>query len=219
LPLWWFARRLRSSIELDCDARVLRKGVDVAHYADVLLQVGQRRLSSPYAAATLIEPVTQLERRVRIMLTRRAPNAALRAAAAAALALAIAACATRVEPPAIVSASAPLSTAPLPTVEKIMSGNNNNGIRIVKGPGETMTIEAAELILQATGDVSQLHATVGRIEHSENVLLFGDGVTLEFEGTSVKAASAVATQTEDGRMTLTLKDAVVTKRGDTEEEP
>src|SRR5262245_38352511 len=46
LPLWWFARRLRAAIEVDCDARVLRRGVDAGHYTDVLLQVGQRRSSS-----------------------------------------------------------------------------------------------------------------------------------------------------------------------------
>lgn len=103
LPLWWFVTRLRLSIEVDCDARVLRTGVDAGHYADVLLQVGQRRSFSPYVAATLIEPVTQLERRIRIMLTRRKPGAALRAAATTVLTLAIVACVSRVEPPVVVT--------------------------------------------------------------------------------------------------------------------
>jgi hypothetical protein len=111
LPLWWFARRLRAAIEVDCDARVLRRGVDAEHYADVLLEVGQRRPSSPYLAAALIEPVTQLEKRIRIMLTRRKPGAGLRAAAAAALALAIAACVASVEPPPVITGSDPAESA------------------------------------------------------------------------------------------------------------
>lgn len=101
LPLWWFARRLRAAIEIDCDARVLRTGVDPAHYGDVLLAVGQHRSSSPHMAATLIEPVTQLERRIRIMLAKPCPGSGRRAVAALAVALGIAACATQVAPPVL----------------------------------------------------------------------------------------------------------------------
>ena len=101
VPLWWFARRLRAAIEIDCDARVLRTGVDPAHYGDVLLAVGQHRSSSPPMAATLIEPVTQLERRIRIMLAKPRPRSGRRVVAALAVALCIAACATQVETPVL----------------------------------------------------------------------------------------------------------------------
>ena len=74
LPLWWFAKRLRAAIEIDCDARVLRQGVDPAHYADVCWPSASTDRPSPYIAATLIEPVTQLERRIRIMLTSQRPR-------------------------------------------------------------------------------------------------------------------------------------------------
>jgi BlaR1 peptidase M56 len=128
LPLWLFVTRLRAAIEVDCDARVLRDGVDAGHYADVLLQVGQRRSFSPYAAATLIEPVTQLERRIRIMLTRRKPGAALRAAAAATAALALAACMTRVEPPAVLPGAEPAVEVglevPIPIQEQVQLFNS-----------------------------------------------------------------------------------------------
>jgi biopolymer transport protein ExbD len=103
LPLWWFARRLRAAIEIDCDARVLRTGADPAHYGDVLLAVGQHRSSSPHMAATLIEPVTQLERRIRIMLAKPRPGSGRRVVVALAVALGIAACATQVEPPVLSS--------------------------------------------------------------------------------------------------------------------
>jgi len=125
LPLWWFARRLRAAIEVDCDARVLRRGVDPAHYADVLLEVGQRGAPSPYPAPTLIEPVTQLERRIRIMLSRPRPGAALRATAAAALALALAACLMRVEPPVITTSSEPSATSPEPSAGAVEEDNSS----------------------------------------------------------------------------------------------
>jgi bla regulator protein BlaR1 len=103
LPLWWFARRLRAAIEIDCDARVLRTGVDPVHYGDVLLAVGQHGSSSPHMAAALIEPVTQLERRIRIMLAKPRPGSGRRVVVALAVALGIAACATQVEPPVLSS--------------------------------------------------------------------------------------------------------------------
>jgi bla regulator protein blaR1 len=39
---WWQVRRLRLAAELDCDARVLRRGADLRGYAGLLLDVGMR---------------------------------------------------------------------------------------------------------------------------------------------------------------------------------
>lgn len=71
LPLWWQLRRLRYAIEIDCDARVLRDATPETAYAEALLEVQQRRARLPFAAIALIEPVTQLERRIRIMMSRK----------------------------------------------------------------------------------------------------------------------------------------------------
>ena len=43
LPLWWMARRLRSAIEYDCDARVLYTEPDVQRYASLLVLVSAHR--------------------------------------------------------------------------------------------------------------------------------------------------------------------------------
>jgi BlaR1 peptidase M56 len=188
LPLCWFARRLRAAIEVDCDARVLRRGVDPGHYADVLLAVGQRRSSSPYLAATLIEPVTQLERRIRIMLTPQKPGAARRAAAAAALALAMAACVSRVEPPVVMTSSEPSADA----AEESASGNSST-VFLLPFLGRTPKREPSDGIEPKTED-----------------LVFEGHVVFEFDGTSITATRAVAKEGADGRMTLTLEDAVVT---------
>ena len=67
LPLWWELRRLRFAIEVDCDARVLRRGADVCTYGEVLLAVGQQRAITPMGVVALTETTSLLERRIRIM--------------------------------------------------------------------------------------------------------------------------------------------------------
>jgi hypothetical protein len=217
LPLWWFARRLRSAIEIDCDARVLRRGVDSAHYADVLLAVAQRRSSSPYLAATLIEPVTQLERRIRIMLAQPRPVSVLRAAAPAALVLAIAACATTVDPPAIMPAGAPSADGGAESrfsggVDRIVSGGASTGPFIIrKGADGMMTLAGPELVLH-TAEGAQGQVTAERIESSPDRLVLLGNVRIELEGTSVTAARAVVTHDAESNMTITLEDATVTRQ-------
>src|SRR5262249_1202238 len=45
--LWLLLRRLRFAIELDCDARMLRSGLDAAVYSETLLAVSQRQSPTP----------------------------------------------------------------------------------------------------------------------------------------------------------------------------
>src|SRR5688572_18879747 len=95
LPLWWQLRRLRSAGEIDCDARVLRAATPETAYAEALLEVQQRRTRMPMAAVALIEPVSELERRIRIMMSRQSPSrrTVVGACTLVAAALVIAACA------------------------------------------------------------------------------------------------------------------------------
>jgi TonB family protein len=89
LPLWWQLRRLRLAIEVDCDARVLRRTGDARSYGSLLVEVGQRRTR---LALALAEPRTMLERRIRIITatTRRATLRAVGLATVAGLLLAVA---------------------------------------------------------------------------------------------------------------------------------
>ena len=96
LALWWQLKRLRTAIEMDCDARVLRHGVDPRDYSEALFTVGQRPVGIPLGAVALTEPVSELERRIRTMMekTRRFSIAILGSrltllSAATALALAV----------------------------------------------------------------------------------------------------------------------------------
>jgi hypothetical protein len=69
IALWWQLRRLRFAIEVDCDARVLNEGVEAAAYGETLLSFSQKVGRVPLGIVALTEPASQLERRVRIMMT------------------------------------------------------------------------------------------------------------------------------------------------------
>jgi len=93
LPLWFQARRVRSTLELDCDARVLRSQPHWRDYARLLLAITQREShTSRTLAPALSESASNLERRITAMRTSSAfsrPRATLLAmGAAAALAIA-----------------------------------------------------------------------------------------------------------------------------------
>ncbi len=79
---WWQLSRLRRAIELDCDHRVLRRGVPRLIYGEVLLDVGARAARVPLPLAALTNPVSLLERRIR-MITGQAPEGRIRKAATA----------------------------------------------------------------------------------------------------------------------------------------
>jgi bla regulator protein blaR1 len=99
VPLWWQLRRLRVAIEIDCDARVLRRGYDVSRYGEALIAVGERQSTIIGLAAAMSEPGSQLERRLRNMLRKRTRHSSVTAAALACLGIAFAASAAEISPP------------------------------------------------------------------------------------------------------------------------
>jgi TonB-dependent SusC/RagA subfamily outer membrane receptor len=69
--LWWQLRRLRAAVELDCDARVLRRGATPATYGALLLELGAHLPGLPLSAlpvAALSNPPSLLERRLRMIV-------------------------------------------------------------------------------------------------------------------------------------------------------
>jgi beta-lactamase regulating signal transducer with metallopeptidase domain len=78
--LWWQLRRLRLAIEVDCDLRVLGRGVDPRAYSRLLVDVGERGQGNRIAVLALSESFSSLERRIRLMLTSRSRGWWLRAA-------------------------------------------------------------------------------------------------------------------------------------------
>ncbi|MFL5500029.1 MAG: M56 family metallopeptidase [Gemmatimonadaceae bacterium] len=68
IPLWFQAHRLRLAIEIDCDRRVLRNRNSWREYAQLLLTIAQQRShSSPRLVPALLEPSSNLERRITAM--------------------------------------------------------------------------------------------------------------------------------------------------------
>jgi hypothetical protein len=92
--VWWMAARLRLAVELDCDRRVLRRGVRRAAYGAALLDVAGRRSAYAVAAPALLLSPSQLERRLTAMTTRTTRFAPARGLGLAALGavLVLAAC-------------------------------------------------------------------------------------------------------------------------------
>jgi hypothetical protein len=99
LPLWWQLRRLRFAIEIDCDARVLRRGYDVSRYGETLIAVGERQSVTITMVAAMSEPRSLLERRLRNMLRRQTRHAHTTAVALACLGFAFAVGAAEISPP------------------------------------------------------------------------------------------------------------------------
>jgi beta-lactamase regulating signal transducer with metallopeptidase domain len=76
LPLWWQLRRLRYAIEIDCDARVLRAGVDPAHYVETLIVGGLHAAFLARVARARQMASTQRARELRAFQDTRAAAAA-----------------------------------------------------------------------------------------------------------------------------------------------
>jgi beta-lactamase regulating signal transducer with metallopeptidase domain len=111
LPLWWQLRRLRYAIEIDCDARVLRTGVDPANYGETLIAVGERQSAYVGAVAAMSESKSFLEERIEHMIRRPVKWRRLGAATLASVSIALTALAAQVSPP---NADVPAPTASAP---------------------------------------------------------------------------------------------------------
>lgn len=97
--LWWQFRRLRRAIEVDCDARVLLGGHDVATYCETLIQVGQRQSGHIATVPAMSDSASFLELRIRQMLHKPGKWARTSAAALVCVSLGMAVVAARVTPP------------------------------------------------------------------------------------------------------------------------
>lgn len=97
--LWWQFRRLRRAIEVDCDARVLRGGHDIATYCETLIQVGQRQSGHIALVPAMSESASFLELRIRQMLRKPGKWARTSAAALVCVSLGMAVFAAQVTPP------------------------------------------------------------------------------------------------------------------------
>jgi hypothetical protein len=101
IPLRWMLRRLRFAMEVDCDARVVRKGADPEVYGLALLYVSERQSRSPLTAIALIERTSQLEKRINFMFHTPRKHRALVAGLCLALAGSCLYAATKLDAPSL----------------------------------------------------------------------------------------------------------------------
>ena len=163
--LWFIARRLRSALELDCDARVLAGGGNVAEYGELLLTVAASRRAPRLAAyLAFASSPSPLERRIRAMTTSRPSLGTLRqlSLGSVVLAAAIAACeARRPEPLAPVTSyvvadgRATASTAPTGAQADTIRGRLSNEVHM-RVPAPTLSGNANDplvIVYDAEGKV------------------------------------------------------------------
>ena len=95
--VWWMLSRLRLAVELDCDARVLRRGVALRPYGILLIDLAERCSGLRFGAAALADTSSHLEQRLLAMHTPSSRFTRLRAGALGACALLalVAACEAR----------------------------------------------------------------------------------------------------------------------------
>jgi hypothetical protein len=97
--LWWQYRRLRQAVEVDCDRRVLRLGLDPRAYSRLLVFVSEYGQAHRFVTAALYETPSTLEKRIRHMLMPQRRHWGPRALGAALLGSALIAAACRVDSP------------------------------------------------------------------------------------------------------------------------
>jgi len=86
--LWIMLSRIRLAIEVDCDARVLHRGVSPRSYGSLLVDVAERASPMPFTAPALADGSSHLHQRILAMQPRRFRHPVLRGASVAILGLA-----------------------------------------------------------------------------------------------------------------------------------
>ena len=195
LPLWWQLRRLRYAIEIDCDARVLRAGVDPAHYGETLIVVGERQSAYIGAVAAMSESKSFLEERIEHMIRKPVRWRRLGAATLASVSIALTAVAAQVSPP---NAGAPAPVAgtpakkerievklPATTLDRYVGTYALDGAQLF-----TVTREGDRLLARLTGQPAiEIYP-----EDEKNFFYKVVDAQVEFVGSGGRADSAVLRQ-------------------------
>jgi bla regulator protein blaR1 len=149
LPLWWQLRRLRRAIEVDCDSRVLRRGVDPKSYGETLVDVGARQSDYIGSVAAMSESRSFLEHRIKLIMSTPTRRWQLLGAALGMLSLTLFAVAAEVSPPNVSSSNPDNPTqidVPVATLDEYTGNYELNGHMVV-----TITRSGNQLSSQLTG--------------------------------------------------------------------
>ncbi len=145
--VWWSLVRLRLAVELDCDARVLRRGIHARPYGSLLIDIAGQCAGHRTGALALADRPSHLERRLRAMTYRSSRYTLARTiglAAVAALAI-VTACEARLPTSSEVQAM-DVAGAEKAMVQSKMLDERAAGNVVYVVNGETVSAEKAHAI-------------------------------------------------------------------------
>jgi beta-lactamase regulating signal transducer with metallopeptidase domain len=145
--VWWSLSRLRLAIELDCDARVLHRGIKPRPYGSLLIDIAGQSAGHRIGALALADRTSHLERRLLAMKHSRTRFAFARTGVLCAIAfLAVAvACEARMPTSAEVDAMSVEGAEKAAISAKLLAEKNNKD-RIYTVDGKTVSEAEAHAI-------------------------------------------------------------------------
>ena len=155
--LWWCAARLRRAIEIDCDARVLRRHPRAKEYGYLLLEVASRGRNAGALAVPLVGLLrlpSELELRLRAMTRPR--SIAVRTLAAGGAAAIAAVTAAFVAP-------VPTVHLPSPIVTRTSSSARRTAVSSETQPARETRLRENLMVLRTAHAVSEYRDTATRV--------------------------------------------------------
>lgn len=203
---WWMLARLRLAIELDCDARVLRRGVPARTYGTLLIDLADRCTGFRVGATALADEGSHLERRLLAMKTNGTKRSLLRAGvlgAAAALAV-LAACEAKVPTgPEIEAMDVAGASKAVMGTRMLQKSQMDSGTFIVDGrevdartanalaPGEIATINIAKSKVSGKATIRIVTKTAS-VSSDSGLYISGAKATVQQGQFKIREPSAVS---------------------------
>jgi hypothetical protein len=199
---WWMLGRLRLAVELDCDRRVLARGIGRRTYGAALVDIAARCARLPLGVPALADHTTHLERRLIAMtpapISFRGPRAL--AVSAAAILTLVAACEARL----------PSS----PEIERMdvaaLEGNSMARVALAGDTSRAYLIDgrvatAAEANALAADEIATVQISRNRGEGEQSVISIVTRAAVESGEASVAPAPDGAIRfRSDGGKTVTM---------------
>ena len=151
LPLWWQLHRLRYAIEVDCDNRVLKAGLDTGQYGETLIEVSQRPHAYIGSVAAMSESRSFLEDRIKIMVRDPVRWGSVAVVTLGCVTLALVAVAAQITPPNFGSSEPPALRAPPDALDEYVGF-------YVRGASEVGSVvrEGSHLVMSVPGCTSEI---------------------------------------------------------------
>ncbi|MEP7000347.1 MAG: M56 family metallopeptidase [bacterium] len=209
--VWWALSRLRLAIELDCDARVLNRGVAARPYGTLLIDIAGQCAGHRAGALALADRPSHLERRLLAMKQTRTRFALVRTGTLATLAglSILMACEARLPTSAEVD-KMDVASAEKSMVQSKLLAEKEAGNVAYSVDGKTVTAEQAHAI--AAERISTINVSKGTLMNTKDSGKVLSHVYITTADGLSKGESEKVAQMRDQRLVRTSQ-AVVEKNG------